>query len=155
MNIGMIIYSQTGHTLSVAMKLKDKLAAGGHAVTLEQVKVIGEARPGMKDIRFETRPDPGAYDALVFGSWVLGLSLTPAMSSYLSQVANLQGKRVACLITHYFPFAWMGGNRAIGQMKRICESKGATVIGSGVVNWSNPRREQEIAKVVDRLSKLF
>jgi len=155
MNIGMIIYSQTGNTLSVAMKLKEKLAAAGHAVTLEQVKVIGEARPGMKDIRFETLPDPGQYDVLVFGSWVLGFSLTPAMNSYLKQIATLQGKRVACLITHYFPLAWMGGNRASGQMKSICESKGATVIGSGVVNWSNSRREQEIAEVVDRLSKLF
>jgi len=33
MNIGMIVYSRTGHTLSVAMKLKEKLSIAGHMVT--------------------------------------------------------------------------------------------------------------------------
>jgi uncharacterized protein (UPF0261 family) len=48
-----------------------------------------------------------------------------------------------------------GENRAIGQMRRICEAKGATVCGTGVVNWSRKRREQQIAEVVDRLGRLF
>ena len=41
MNIGMIIHSQTGNTHSVAMKLKEKLSAAGHAVDLERLKVVG------------------------------------------------------------------------------------------------------------------
>ena len=49
----------------------------------------------------------------------------------------------------------MGGNRAIGQMKKICESKGAEVSGSGIINWSKSNREQKIVEVVDRLSGLF
>jgi hypothetical protein len=40
-------------------------------------------------------------------------------------------------------------------MKRLCESKGATVCGSGIVNWMKKRREQQIVEVVDRLSGLF
>jgi len=48
-----------------------------------------------------------------------------------------------------------GGNRAIRQMERLCESKGATVCGSGVVNWMRLRREKTAANAVDRLSGLF
>jgi len=153
MNIGIIVYSRTGNTHSVALKLEEKLAAAGHAVTLERIEV-GEVTPG-KPVQFKTLPDAGPYDALIFGAPVHGFSLCQPMAGYLKQVASLQGKKVACLVTQAFPYPWLGGNRAIRQMKQICESKGATVCGSGIVNWMNKRREQQIVEVVDRLSKLF
>lgn len=37
MKIGIILHSQTGNTLSVANKLKEKLISLGHTVNLEQV----------------------------------------------------------------------------------------------------------------------
>jgi hypothetical protein len=49
----------------------------------------------------------------------------------------------------------MGGNHAIHQMQKLCQSKGATVCGSGVVNWIKPRRERTTVEAVDRLSRLF
>jgi flavodoxin len=154
MNIGMIVYSQTGNTHSVALKLQEKLAAAGHAVTLERVEVIGEVQPG-KPVQFKTLPDAAEYDALVFGSPVQAFSLCQAMVDYLKQVASLQGKKVAFLVTEAFPYPWLGGNRAVRQMKRLCEAKGAAVCGSGIVNWMKKRREQQIVEVVDRLSGLF
>jgi flavodoxin len=155
MNIGMIVYSQTGNTLSVATKLKEKLSAAGHSVNFERLKAVGEVKPGTKDVQFETLPNAGQYDALVFGAPVEAFSLSPVMTSYLKQIASLQDKRVACLVTQYFPYPWLGGNQATRKMRRICESKGATVCGSGIVNWSRARRDQQIVEVVDRLSRLF
>ncbi len=154
MNIGIIVYSQTGNTYSVATRLKEKLAAAGHTVTLERIEVIGKVAPG-KPVQFKTLPDAGKYDALVFGAPVQGFSLCWPMLGYLEQIASLQGKKVACLVTEAFPYPWMGGNRAVRQMKRLCESKGATVCGSGIVNWMNKSREQQIVQVVDRLGQLF
>lgn len=154
MNIGIIVYSQTGNTYSVALKLKEKLAAVGHAVTLERIEVAGEVTPG-KPVQFKMLPDAGPYDALIFGAPVQAFSLCQPMSGYLKQVASLQGKKVACLVTQGLPYAWLGGNRAIRQMSRLCEAKGATVCGAGIVNWMNKRREQQIADVVDQLSGLF
>ena len=154
MNIGMIVYSQTGNTHSVATKLEEKLAAAGHAVTLERIEVTGEVQPG-KPVQFTTLPDAAKYESLVFGSPVHAFSLCQAMVDYLEQVASLQGKKVALLVTEAFPYPWLGGNRAVRQMKRACESKGATVCGSGIVNWMKKRREQQIVEVVDRLSGLF
>ena len=155
MKIGIILYSQTGNTYSVSLKLKEKLITAGHSVDIEQIKVIGEVGSGTKDIKFETLPDTGQYDALVFGSPVQAFSLSSVMAGYLMQIPSLQGKKVAFLVTQFFPFPWMGGNRTVGQMKKICESKGAAVCGAAIVNWSNPSREKRITEVVEKLGKLF
>jgi flavodoxin len=154
MNIGVIVYSQTGNTYSVAQKLQEKLAETGHAVTLERIEVIGDVSPG-QPVEFKTQPDAAKYEALVFASPVQAFSLCQAMVDYLKQVAPLQNKRVALLVTEFFPYPWMGGNRAIRQMTRWCQSKDAAVCGSGIVNWSKKRREKQIVEVVDRLSGLF
>jgi len=155
MNIGIILYSQTGNTYSVSQKLKEKLVKAGHSVNIERLKVIGKVNPGKKDIQFESLPDIEPYDALVFGSPVQAFSLSSTMTAYLSQIKSLQDKKVAFLVTQFFPFPWLGGNRAIGQMKKICESKAAAVCGAEIVNWSNPSREKRITEVVEKLSKLF
>ena len=154
MNIGMIVYSRSGHTLSVAMELKEKLSAAGHAVNLERVEASGPPRPGATNVPLKTRPEVDPYDALVFGAPVWGGTLASPMTSYLEQVPSLQGKKVACLATHLFPPGW-GGNQTIGQMKEICESKGATICGSGSVGWLRLGRKRKIADVVDNLANCF
>jgi flavodoxin len=154
MNIGMIVYSQTGNTWSVAQELQQKLSAAGHTVTMERIEVVGEVSPG-QPVQFSATPDPLPYDALLFGSPVQAFSLCQAMIEYLKQVAPLQGKKVACLITEAFPFPWLGGNRAVRQMTRLCQATGANVCGSGIVNWMKKEREQQIVEVTDRLSKVF
>ncbi|HER24632.1 MAG TPA: flavodoxin [Candidatus Atribacteria bacterium] len=155
MNIGIILYSETGNTYSVSQKLKEKLDKAGHSVNIERLKVIGKAKPGVKNIQFESLPDIESYDALVFGSPVQGFSLSSAMTIYLSQIKSLQDKKTAFLVTQSFPFPWLGGTRAIGQMKKICESKGVTICGTAIVNWLKPNREKQITEVVEKLSKLF
>jgi len=155
MNIGIIVYSQTGNTLFVAEKLKERLSAAGHTASLEKVTVAGGRKQGDKSFQLETLPDAGPYDALVFGSAVEAFSLSPVLTAYLKQIGSLQGKKVACLVTQFFPYPWMGGNRAIRQMRKLCQSKGATVCGSGVVNWAKFRRDKTTAKAVNRLSKAF
>ena len=155
MNIGIILYSETGNTYSVSQKLEEKLVEAGHSANIERLKVIGKVNPGKKDIQFESLPDIEPYDALVFGSPVQAFSLSSTMTAYLSQIKSLQDKKVAFLVTQFFPFPWLGGNRAIGQMKKICESKAAAACGAEIVNWSNPSREKRITEVVEKLSKLF
>ena len=155
MNIGIILYSETGNTYSVSQKLKEKLIKAGHSVNIERLKVIGKVHPGKKDIQFASLPNIEPYDALVFGSPVQAFSLSSAMTAYLSQIKSLQDEKVAFLVTQFFPFPWLGGNRAIGQMKKICESKGATICGTAVINWSKPSREKQITDMVEKLSKLF
>jgi len=155
MKIGIIVYSQTGNTLSVAERLEKKLSAAGHSVSLEQVTVAGGRKQGEREFQLDTTPDVSPYDTLIFGSAVEAFSLSPVLTAYLKKMGALQGKKVACLVTQFFPYPWMGGNRAIRQMHKLCKSKGATIAGSAVVNWAKSRREKTIAAAVDRLAGLF
>ena len=154
MHIGLIVYSLTGHTLSVAMKLKERLSATGHGVTLEQIETVGPGGLSAESAELKTKPAITPYDALAFCSPVRGGVLPPPMKSYLEQVTSLQGKKVACVVTGFFPAGW-GRNQTMAQMKEICESKGATVCGSGSVGWFSVNRKRQISTVVDSLSALF
>jgi len=153
MKIGIIVYSQTGNTLSVAEKLKEKLTAAGHSAEIEQVTVAGGRKSGERAFQLETRPDVSQYEALVFGAAVEAFSLSPVMMNYLTGIDSLQGKQVACLVTQFFPYPWMGGDRAIRQMRELCKSKGATLSGSAVVNWCGFRRTKTTAQAIEGLTR--
>jgi NAD(P)H dehydrogenase (quinone) len=155
MKIGIIVYSQTGHTLLVAEKLKEKLASGGHEVVLEQITPSGGERQDVKNIRYGVLPDVAKFDALVFASPVQGFSLAPAMAAYLPLLPLIGGKKVACLVTKQLKSAWTGGNRALATMKDVCEAKGGKVCGSGMVAWKGPQRDRDIESLVNKLGCLF
>ncbi|MCX7745354.1 MAG: flavodoxin domain-containing protein [Clostridia bacterium] len=151
MKVGIIVHSHTGHTLSVAQRLKDMLAAKGHDVNLEQVTAVNEEPSSGGNTELKTIPDIHAYDVLIFGAPVRAFSLSPVMKVYLSQLRSLKGKKIGCFLTQHFPYSWMGGNRSIKQMKRICEAKGEMVFETGIVNWSHKNRERKINDVLERL----
>jgi flavodoxin len=156
MKIGIIVFSHTGNTNSVAMKLKEKLSAAGHSVKIERIMVNDDYKAGRDDFRFKVKPEVNGYDVLVFGAPVWAFSLAAVMQRYLMQITSLKNKKIACFVTQFFPFAWMGGKRACAQIKKICESKGAQVCSSGVVNWAGAkRRVKKINEVVEKISICF
>ena len=155
MNIGIIVHSQTGHTYSVAEKLKEKLLAAGHIAKIEKLIPIGTVQPHDRNVRLEKLPDISGYDALIFGAPVLGFALSPVMSAYLPQLPTLDGKKVAGFVTMFLPFASMGGKNAINQMGQICNTKGTKLRETGIINWSGRKREKQIAEVVESLSRVF
>lgn len=154
MNIGIIVYSLSGHTLFVAMKLKEELSAVGHEVTLERVETVGPAKVSAENAGLKTMPGTGPYNALLFGSPVRGGTPPPPMRRYLEQIPSLYDKKVACFVTHFFRREW-GANQTITQIREICESKGATVCGSGDVRWFSLSRKRQISQVVGELSELL
>ncbi len=154
MKIGILVYSQTEHTYSVAQKLQEKLQEKGKEVEIERVVPSGEVHPGSKDIKFETLPDVEKYDALIFGSPVHAFSLAPAMKAYLEQIPSLQSKNIALFVTKGVPFNWTGGNQAIGKMKKICQSKGGTIVGTDIVVW-NKSRDKKIGDLIRKFSVIF
>jgi len=155
MKIGIVVYSQTGNTRSVAAKLKEALSTAGHRVSLDEVKLAGERKQGTKVFELGPLPNLGDCDALVIGAPVEAFSLSPIMVKYLEAVPTLEKKDVACLITQGLAYRWLGGNRAMRQMRRLCESKGAKVRGGCVVNWAGAGLDERIARAVDGLAKLF
>jgi NAD(P)H dehydrogenase (quinone) len=127
-----ILYSKTGNTLSVGKALSEKTGAHLDCVLAESDD------PKIQDPVLTEVPDPDD-DHLVFGSPVHGFQLSQIMKSYLEGLDDLSGKTVDLFVTHFFPFAWMGGKVALRQMKKIVVSKGGAIGRLTCVNWSRKR----------------
>jgi flavodoxin len=154
MKIGIIVHSQTGHTFSVAEKLKEKLAAAGHAVNIERITPVDPKQTDPKKVQIEKLPDLSPYEALVFATPVQAFNVSPVMKAYLGQLPSLSNKKIACFVTKALPFDSTGGNQAISLMKSTFESKGGTVVGAGIIHWTGSR-EKKIADLVEQLSNAF
>jgi NAD(P)H dehydrogenase (quinone) len=155
MKIGIIVYSLSGHTVAAATALREKLAAVGHTVTVERLEMVGPARSSAeKRAELQRRPAVDPYDALVFACPVRGGAPPPPMMSYLQGIPALQGKKVACLVTHGLLRAW-GAKQALAAMKQVCAAKGATVCGEGSVWWFGPGRERRVAQAMDEVARCF
>jgi len=155
MNIGIIVYSETGNTYSVAEEIEKRLSAGGHRTKIERIMAKKGENSKAKELDGDHLPDLEDYEAILFGAQVQAFSLSEVMKRYLNNIPSLEGKKVACFITKGLPFDWTGGTRAVGQMERICKSKGARVLGTGIVKWMSTGREKQIAGLAEEMSALF
>ncbi|SMC81969.1 flavodoxin family protein [Papillibacter cinnamivorans] len=156
MKIGIIVFSRTGHTLSVAEKLRDTLAAAGHEVRLERVTAEG-GDPGKGGaVRLTGTPAVEPYDACVFASPVEGFSLAQPMKLYLKQIGSLKGKKTGFFVTRHLTPKWMGGSRSIAQMENACREKGAEIGKFGMITWKDEElRERQTTETVALLSGMF
>ncbi len=155
MKLGIIVYSKSGNTLSVAKTMQETLTTQGYEAELVSLEVEGEIRPDAKSVQFKNMPDLNQYEGLVFGSPVHAFSLSMPMKSFLEQAQDLKGKKVAVFVTHHLA-KWMGGTRTLSTMAKRSESKGATVVAAGVVRWKNPEvRVQQIQSTIEAVSKAF
>lgn len=155
MKIGLIFFSQTGNTRSVAKKLQENLAAAGHSVVLEEITITGDTPAQAGKFELANVPAVDSYEAIIFGAPVQAFSLNPAMKAYMEQLPSLAGKKVAIFVTKQIPLLWLGGTGAVAMMKKACETRGANVAGTEIVVWAEAKREKTVGKCVENLSKLF
>jgi len=154
MNIGIIVYSKTGNTRTVADRLKEKLEAAGHDVAIDPVVPEEDSEPG-KTIRFSAAPDITPYEAIVFASPVQGFALSSFMKAYLVQIGPLKDKTTAGFVTKRLKGAWTGARSALRFMKKAVESKGATLAATGFIVWSSDERERMIGETIDKILEIF
>ncbi|MDP3385651.1 MAG: NAD(P)H-dependent oxidoreductase [Eubacteriales bacterium] len=155
MKIGIIVYSYTGNTYSVAEKIYNKLISAGLDVELIRLQLMGDWKPGSKDVALQQIPNIDGFDQIIFGTPVQGFTFAMAMKHYLDTIDRLDGKEASLFVTQHFPYPWMGGKRAISLMRKICISKGAKIKESAVINWSNKQREKMIDNTVERMSESY
>jgi hypothetical protein len=154
MKIGLIVYSQTGNTLQVANKLMEALTATGQDVRLEQITAVLNDPKTLGKPAITFAPDPNPYDRLCFAAPVQAFSLCAVMKAYLAQMPTLEGKPVACFVTQNFARPWLGGNHAIRQMTAAIAQKGGRLGSTGIINWSNPLRDEQIEHLISLLSSV-
>ena len=156
MKIGLLVHSVTGHTLSVMEKVEVALKDKGHEVELKEIKTAGKVDVGQTEVEFTENPSPAGYDAVVFGSHTEAFQLEQTMKLYLKQMEKIEGLKTACLVTHQFPFHWMGGNGAVNKMKVMCVEKGADVVCTAVIDWTpESKREAKITDAVGHIAGQF
>ncbi len=139
MNKAIVYYSKTGNTNLVAKKLKD----------FDLLRITAESDdPNIKDPKLTNIPKIDSYDYIVFASPVHGFQLSRVMRSYLTQVQHLEGKLIDVFITHFFPFAWMGGDQTLKQMKKLIKSRGGEVRYKTSINWSRRNRDATVEEMI-------
>lgn len=148
MKIGIIIHSHSGNTLAVGERIRDTLIAAGHTAEIKRVAAENENPSAPGPVVLKENPDAAPYDALIFGAPVRAFSLSPVMQTYLKQIKAAQGVQAGLFVTQFFPFPWMGGHRAIRQMKTLCEGADIRVVKTGIVNWSRKDREMRIEQLL-------
>ncbi len=146
MKIGIVVYSQTGNTLSVAEKMEEHLTKEGHTVRLERVVPVDPK--AVKEIQLENSPEVDSYELLIFGAPVQAFSLSAVMQTYLKQLPDLGGKTVCCYVTQQLKKAWMGGSRSLRQMQAVCAAKGAKLSKTGDIHWSDKKRDEQIDSLI-------
>ncbi|MBN2268480.1 MAG: flavodoxin domain-containing protein [Acholeplasmataceae bacterium] len=135
-----IYYSKTGNTLSVAQKFKD--------FDLLEIKASSDD-PNIQNPILTKIPDITSYDYIIFATPVHGFQISKIMKTYLESISSYKGKTIDLFITHFFPFAWMGGNSSLNQMKKIIESKDGNIRYMTSINWKNRKRNQVIGKMIE------
>jgi flavodoxin len=148
MKIGIIVHSHTGNTLSVGERIKEEWERKGASVKVERVKAVNEEPAEAEKTELAETPDVSSYDVVVFGAPVRAFSLSPVMKKYMNQIDSLAGKEVYCFVTQQLKTPVLGGSHSIKQMKQLCAVKGQRVTKSGIINWSNKKREEMIESLV-------
>lgn len=111
MNVGIVVYSHTGNTLSVAEKLAQGIRASGHAVQIVRIEPVDSNLQAKPPVKLQSVPDISTFDVVVFASPIHGFTLAQAMKAYLEQLPDLEGKFIYSYVTQHLKWAWMGGKR--------------------------------------------
>ena len=155
MEIGIVVYSQTGNTLLVCEKLKEKLDSDGHRAAIERIEISGDPSKGSAAVSIVSKPALSAYEGIVFAAPVQAFSLALPMKKYMSTVSGLGDKKTACLVTKQLPFKWTGGAAALSQLGNYCKKAGSEPAVKDFIVWSDKQRDSAVDALVEKVSAVF
>ncbi len=112
------------------------------------MKTAGEPDSAPARIEWLIFRGRNGYEAVIFAGPVWAFSLCSVMKLYLSKLSALRGQKVGLFVTQAFKKPWLGGNKAIRQMTKVCADKGGAIVKTGIVNWNSPQREEQIAALI-------
>lgn len=154
MKIGMIIFSQTGNTLSAAKTLKIRLNNEGHDVEIKQIEQADANNRDPKKIEIKNMPQLDIYDVLVFASPVQAFTLAGIFKDYLQKIDSIEGTPSFCFVTKGMSSKGLGGTKAIKIMSSIIDKKGGAVKSTAIICWSKEdTRNLHTAMMIEDFSK--
>ncbi len=145
MKLGIIVYSETGHTSSVINRLVQRLnpAINHQIFTIRS----NEKRDEVYDV-----PNIVGCDTFIIATPVQAFMPATPMVLAIKALGDLTTMNGHLIITHYFKRAWLGGNHTIKVLTKLLREKGANIKTSHIISWSHKHREQQIETMIAKMS---
>lgn len=154
MNIGIIIYSMSGHTAMVAKAIAARFRKDNHDVGVKLLMATGMTRPGSR--RFTICNVPGSeeidgYDAILFGGPVLFFRASPIILKFLGRLKKLDGKKVLSFVTQLSPWPSLGGYQALKAMDNRLKESGGTILSGESIRYFFGCNKQKLNETLERI----
>lgn len=146
MTTGIIVYSYTGHTLSLVQQLVSQMEQKANIFTLEPA---GQMNLSALKTPIKSVPDISSFDTAILATPVHGGRMSSPMATFLDETQDLLNKKVILLSTHFFPHAW-GCKQMFSSMREICENKGAQVVHEGDLYWPGLTPRVQLHRLIKR-----
>lgn len=133
-----VLYSKTGNTREIVTTISQTLQ-----IPIQEIQATSDD-PNQVEVQLVKTPSIQDADWVLIASPVHGFSIPKITKKYLSELSSLRNKTIVLLVTHHFPFAWMGGNQCLKQMRALIEQKDGNVESTICINWSSKKRLQPL-----------
>jgi len=129
MNAGIVIHTSSGHTLTFARAIEEKLKEKGHQVEILYLRTTGRVTPsGSSNFSIKNPPALDEFDTVLVGGPVWAFKASPVIMKFLVEdVQTLKAKKALSFVTMGLPFKFTGGDRALRMMNEQLEAAGADV----------------------------
>jgi flavodoxin len=156
MNIGIIIYSMSGHTAAIAKAIAVRFRKDDHDVDIKLLLVTGMTHPGSKRFSICNMPkseEIDGYDAVLFGGPVWLFKASPVILKFIGWLEKLNGKKVMCFVTQLSPWPSLGGHQALKMMNhRLKESGGGgKVLPGESIQYFFGSNKQKLDETLERI----
>lgn len=151
MKLGLIVYSESGHTLSVVSQIEGILIQ--KQIEVKKMTLHSQIEKGTR-ILVEP-PQLESCDAYIIASAVQGFQLAKPMSDYLVRNPLPRDAKIGILLTEYFKVMFLGGNYSLKQAKATIDVSSHPVVVEKVIHWSSKKREEQIKEAVTLFTEVW
>jgi NAD(P)H dehydrogenase (quinone) len=154
MKIGIIIYSMSGHTVTIAKAIAERFRKENHDVDIKLLMVTGMTHPGSKRFSICNMPESeeiDEYDALVFGGPVWLFKASPVILKFIGWLEKLDGKSVTCFVTQLSPWPSFGGYQALKSMNDRLKASGGAILPGESIQYFFGSNKQKLNDTLERI----
>ena len=141
MKVGVVVYSETGHTIKVIEQVVAKLEAK------HQVMVYRLSYDKSNNV-VNGVPCINGYERVIIATPVQGFSPSVAIMEAINRIEDFKGRPVDILITQHFKYRWMGGKSTISALKKAIIARNGVPKIDVDVHWSRKDRALQIEQAV-------
>lgn len=152
MKIGVIVYSYTNNTLTIAKKLESILLDKGYDVEVKSIKAEDEST-NINHYNLVNIPSVENYDSIVFATCVRGFDCALIFKQYIQTIKTLKDKKVCGFVSQYFPFDFMGGSQALKSMKKMINDKEANFIELSSIHMKSKNVDKQIDNLTNQCTQ--